>query len=179
MGVIRVEIVPPSRATMEHFVKWWRYYHGDQGHPVPYLSREGVWVAAYAEAWSGLVSGCQLYPAGDAPFVLVEGFCVNPEAPPRVKHQALKLTVEQVVAYCVTTGRVPVVHTGFPSIQKAMKRLGFVPLNRPVFVLPQVVMRGKMRAPERKPEQPKEKAVARKRKQPPHRTRSRRTRAGT
>jgi hypothetical protein len=163
-----LHVVPPSAVLYEHYRAWWQAYYSRGEIPVPFGSRDGIWIAAKSPNWEGPVSGCQLYPCGDAPRVLVDGFCVNPEAPGRLRLQALRLTVEQVVAYSAMSGRAPVVHSRFRSVVRQLERFGFRQMGGLALMLAVPVLRGSI------PDPPRVKKQSRRpRRKPPIRRRRR------
>lgn len=150
--MIRLRVSPGSPDFAVQHAVWWRRYHGEAA-PLPIATQLGIWVSAETVGWSGLVSGCYMYPLEGQPYVNVSAFCVNPEAPGRARLKALQLTMEQILSYCVSTGRKPFAHTSLPGIERILKRYGFVDqqVKKYEHPSPQLVARMKAPVPKAKP----------------------------
>lgn len=103
---------------------WWNKYVEICEHRktlVPWFSKSGLFVAEGDE----LVAGVLIYDTA-GPFTFFEYLVTNETATPRQRLKAVKMMAEQVVPYCRTVGKYPMIMVRHKGITGILKRIGMV-----------------------------------------------------
>lgn len=105
---------------------WWNKYVEICEHRkamVPYPVKTGLFVAEGDE----LVAGVLIYDT-TGPYMFFEHLVTNETATPRHRLKAVKMMAEQVVPYCRTVGKYPMimVRPSHKGILGVLKRIGMV-----------------------------------------------------
>jgi len=120
-----IPALPPelqlSKATPAILAAY-RSFWERRGKPVPTVSRTAVWVVSDET----LVIGVSVFST-EGPYLLVEGFATNPDASPRLRHEATDLGLRHLAALGTIMGKTLVMIPGpsAKSVAKMASRLGF------------------------------------------------------
>lgn len=110
-------------AILAAYAEFWKR----RGKPVPNVSRAAVWVVSGEE----LIIGVSVFTT-DGPYLLVEGFATNPDAPATLRHAATELGLEHLRALGTILSKTVIMLPSHEArgVEKVAERLGFQ-LGRP------------------------------------------------
>jgi len=104
--------------------RWWDKYAEICEHrkvPLSWFTKTALFVAEGEE----LVAGVLIYDT-TGPYLFFEHLVTNETATLRQRHKAVKMMAEQVVPYCRTVGKYPMIMVRHKGITAVLKGIGMV-----------------------------------------------------